>query len=277
MSVTADAVAEPRRRTCRGTVRLTFGWRFDGYSRSMPHARDPLYRRHRFPAEVIGYAVWLYFRFPLSLRMVEEMLAARGIIVSSGILQSHSSRRAGSWRQMASRRGRHHDRRQETLALARRRSGWLRSRHPRPKPERSRRRAAAHAEAVEEVHESATRHDHRQAQILWRSAQAHGPLYRTSPAQGAEQSSGEFSSADAATRKNHEAVQITTAGAEISVDTRSSRQSFPFSPQSTFRRRSSRCACPSLCDLGQDHKQPTRHMTPADFDRRFVARMIPLT
>jgi putative transposase len=31
---------------------------------------------------VIGQAVWLYFRFPLSLRMVEEMLAARGIVVS---------------------------------------------------------------------------------------------------------------------------------------------------------------------------------------------------
>jgi putative transposase len=44
--------------------------------------RDPLYRRHRFPREVVGYAVWLYFRFPLSLRMVEEMLAARGICVT---------------------------------------------------------------------------------------------------------------------------------------------------------------------------------------------------
>jgi putative transposase len=44
--------------------------------------RDPLYRRHRFPPEVVGYAVWLYFRFPLSLRMVEEMLAARGICVT---------------------------------------------------------------------------------------------------------------------------------------------------------------------------------------------------
>jgi putative transposase len=43
---------------------------------------DPLYRRHRFPAEVIAHAVWLYFRFPLSLRMVEDMLAARGVIVS---------------------------------------------------------------------------------------------------------------------------------------------------------------------------------------------------
>ena len=48
----------------------------------MKQPRDPLYRRHRFPAEVISYAVWLYFRFPLSLRMVEEILAARGIVVS---------------------------------------------------------------------------------------------------------------------------------------------------------------------------------------------------
>src|SRR3954463_7638823 len=42
----------------------------------------PRYAGHRFPAEVISHAVWLYFRFPLSLRMVEEMLAARGIVVS---------------------------------------------------------------------------------------------------------------------------------------------------------------------------------------------------
>src|ERR671932_2874772 len=40
------------------------------------------YAGHRFPPEVISHAVWLYFRFPLSLRMVEEMLAARGILVS---------------------------------------------------------------------------------------------------------------------------------------------------------------------------------------------------
>lgn len=35
-----------------------------------------------FPAEIIAHAVWPYFRFPLSLRMVEDMLAVRGIIVS---------------------------------------------------------------------------------------------------------------------------------------------------------------------------------------------------
>ena len=43
---------------------------------------QPSYAGHRFPPEVIGHAVWLYFRFPLGLRMVEEILAARGIVVS---------------------------------------------------------------------------------------------------------------------------------------------------------------------------------------------------
>src|SRR5829696_5344596 len=46
-----------------------------------PAAKSP-YAGYRFPAEVISHAVWLYFRFPLSLRMVEEMLAARGIEMS---------------------------------------------------------------------------------------------------------------------------------------------------------------------------------------------------
>jgi len=40
------------------------------------------YKRHRFPRELIAHAVWLYFRFPLSFRLVEEMLLERGIVVS---------------------------------------------------------------------------------------------------------------------------------------------------------------------------------------------------
>src|SRR6201994_1507666 len=42
----------------------------------------PSYAGYRFPAEIISFAVWLYFRFPLSLRHVDEILAARGIAVS---------------------------------------------------------------------------------------------------------------------------------------------------------------------------------------------------
>ena len=40
------------------------------------------FKRHRFPPDVIRMAVWLYFRFTLSFRDVEEMLAQRGIEVS---------------------------------------------------------------------------------------------------------------------------------------------------------------------------------------------------
>ena len=40
------------------------------------------FKRHRFPPDVIRYAVWLYFRFTLSVRDVEELLAQRGIEVS---------------------------------------------------------------------------------------------------------------------------------------------------------------------------------------------------
>jgi putative transposase len=41
-----------------------------------------LYRRHRFPAEIISHAVWLYFRFTLSYRDIEVLLAERGVQVS---------------------------------------------------------------------------------------------------------------------------------------------------------------------------------------------------
>src|SRR5512134_752126 len=40
------------------------------------------YRGHRFPAEIISHTVWLYFRFTLSVRDLDELLAARGIFVT---------------------------------------------------------------------------------------------------------------------------------------------------------------------------------------------------
>ena len=40
------------------------------------------YKGHRFPVEIISHCVWLYHRFPLSLRDVQEMMAERGVIVS---------------------------------------------------------------------------------------------------------------------------------------------------------------------------------------------------
>ena len=40
------------------------------------------YKRHRFPPDIISYAVWLYYRFNLSHRDIEDILAVRGITVS---------------------------------------------------------------------------------------------------------------------------------------------------------------------------------------------------
>ncbi|MFF8036318.1 IS6 family transposase [Streptomyces sp. NPDC016626] len=43
---------------------------------------SPSYKGHRYPVEVIAHCVWLYFRFPLSFREVEELMLQRGVIVS---------------------------------------------------------------------------------------------------------------------------------------------------------------------------------------------------
>src|SRR5215217_5348463 len=76
----------------------------------------PSYAGYRFPPEIISHAVWLYFRFPLSLRMVEEMLAARGIEMSHETVRQWARKfgqalrhpdpasAALSWRQVAPRR-----------------------------------------------------------------------------------------------------------------------------------------------------------------------------
>ena len=52
-----------------------------GQTWSMNSTRS-LYRGHRYPREIIGHAVWVYYRFGISLRDVEDLLAERGITVS---------------------------------------------------------------------------------------------------------------------------------------------------------------------------------------------------
>ncbi len=42
----------------------------------------PSYKRYRYPAEIIAHTIWLYFRFNLSFRDVEELMAARGVLLS---------------------------------------------------------------------------------------------------------------------------------------------------------------------------------------------------
>ena len=46
------------------------------------NAPNNQYKRHRFPPEIIQHAAWLYYRFNLSHRDIEDLLAVRGIVVS---------------------------------------------------------------------------------------------------------------------------------------------------------------------------------------------------
>ncbi len=67
------------------TVNLTRGLPNSGFlcrNKGMSSRSIGLYRNHRFPPEIIAHAVWLYHRFSLSFREVEELLAERGVIVS---------------------------------------------------------------------------------------------------------------------------------------------------------------------------------------------------
>jgi putative transposase len=51
-------------------------------TQGMNTASTNRYKHHRFPAEITSHGVWLYFRFCLSYRDVEELLFARGMIVT---------------------------------------------------------------------------------------------------------------------------------------------------------------------------------------------------
>jgi transposase-like protein len=48
----------------------------------MDAVSSSLYKGHRYPVEVISHCVWLYHRFPLSFHEVEEMMLARGVLVT---------------------------------------------------------------------------------------------------------------------------------------------------------------------------------------------------
>src|SRR5438046_8260332 len=88
------------------------------------------YPRHRFPAEIISHAVWLYHVFSLSLRDVELILAERGVVVTHESIR-HWSRKFGAdfarrlrrrrpkpGDNLAPRRGVHPDQRRAALSLA---------------------------------------------------------------------------------------------------------------------------------------------------------------
>ena len=78
-------------------------------------AASSSYKGHRYPPEIIAHCVWLYHRFPLSFREVEELMLQRGFVVSyetiravvrevrPGLRQPAAPAPSSARRQMASR------------------------------------------------------------------------------------------------------------------------------------------------------------------------------
>ena len=64
------------------------------------------YKGYRYPIEVIGHAVWLYHRFALSLRDVEELMLARGVVVSYETIRAWCDRFGQQYANQLRRRGR---------------------------------------------------------------------------------------------------------------------------------------------------------------------------
>ena len=229
----------------------------------MRTAKDPLYRRHRFPPEVISYAVWLYFRFPLSLRMVEEMLAARGIGVTYETVRQWGRKFGKPFsdriRQRAPARGDKWHLDEVVISIAGEQH-WLW-------------RAVDQNGFVLDVLIQ-RRRDSRAAQLLMKKLlkSAGTPprvMITDKRSHGAARAKMGFSSNIASTElstiglrilisrrgnaADHEAFQIVPSGSTVSVSSRSGREPFPHPLSRRRHRRLPSCfARASLCDLARD-------------------------
>ena len=108
--------------------------------------RRSRYIRHRFPPAIISHAVWLYYRFSLSFREVEDLLAERGVNVTYETIRQWTIKFGTRYaRRLKRRQGRvgdiwyldealHHDQRQASVSLARGGSRWRRNRYLGPTP-----------------------------------------------------------------------------------------------------------------------------------------------
>jgi transposase-like protein len=102
-------------------------WRVEGTR--LVGTAAPSYKGFRFPVEIISHYVWLYHRFPLSLREVEEMMLARGVTVSHETIRQWTGKFGQAYANgLRRRRARpvtsgtltsvHHDQREDSLLMA---------------------------------------------------------------------------------------------------------------------------------------------------------------
>ena len=244
---------------------------------------DPHYR-HRFSAEIISYAVWLYHVFSLSLRDVELLLAERGIrrLLRDGATLVQEIRcefrrppappPAAARGQVAHGRSLHPDPGRAALSLARRRSEWRCARHPRSGPARCQRREALLQAASEGFAVRPAGDRDRQAAELWCRSASTASRRRAPTKPISEQSGRELASADATTRAADATVQIVRTSAGLPLRSFIHLRPLPSTSTSTCSPCPSRDPVGRFRNLAPGDMRPTRSMTGAlDYPRLHAA------
>ncbi len=230
---------------------------------------DPHYR-HRFPAEIIGYAVWLYHVFSLSLRDVELLLAERGVVVSYETVRRWCKKFGASFAdRLRRRRPRPGDRWHldevfiriqgvqhylwravdqngvvlDILVLARRDAN-----------------AALLQTASEGVAIRPAGDRDRQAEELWRRSASTASRRRAPTKPISEQSGREFASADATTREADATVQIVRTSARLPLRSFLHLRSLPSTSTPTCSSCIPRDPVGRFQNLAPGDMRPTRSM-----------------
>ena len=176
------------------------------------------YKGYRYPIEVIGHAVWLYHRFALSLRDVEELMVARGVVVTYETIRSWCAKFGPDY------------------------AAQLRRRRPRPGDK-------WHLDEVFVMINGATHY-------LWRAVDQHGDvLGDPSPLEVPQQPGRELPSADQNPGTGDEALRLTWAGPTVPVCVQPHPTALS-SPSSSDQ--CTPMANPDdqpLCGLGSDHSR----------------------
>jgi hypothetical protein len=212
---------------------------------NMPTFDAPSYSGYRFPAGIISHCTWLYFRFALSYRDVEEMMAERGVTVSYESVREWCLKFGGTYtKQIRSRRGRLGDRwhLDEVFLRINGKLHYLwRAVDQDGKVLDILVQSRRHKQAAKKFFRKllkgssvrSTDHRHQQTPQL-RGSQGRGhAFHRSSSAERTQQPGGEFSPAYPRTRTPHGRVQISRTGAEIPLDLRGNRVVFPSRPTFT--------------------------------------------
>ena len=195
-------------------------------------SQPPSYRGYRFPTEIISRAVWLYYRFGLSVRDVADLLAERGITVTyEAIRQWCMTFGLAYARRLRHRRGRQGDtgyldelfvriQGRAAVSVACRGRGRRRARHPGAVAAQSTGGHTVLPQAVEKTRLRASPADHRQApQLLGRASYrdaVRGPQYSAVR----KQPSGGLASTDSSTRAADAPVQVGRPPATVRIGAR---------------------------------------------------------